>query len=109
MVVFVYIAARVASPGWSRSGAVSYVGDGPKNTRSSLGSYEPGTHIEPPVRFSHGIPFQLSPPGWPGFGMFWNLHASLPVTASNATMTPPPGARPLVPTMTFPLATSGPP
>ena len=32
-----------------RRGAVSYVGEGPKNTRLSDGSYVPGVHTLPPV------------------------------------------------------------
>jgi hypothetical protein len=59
------------------------------------------------------MPFQLSPPGSPGFAIVPSRHASTPVSASSPTICGPPNFAatpvPVVPTMTLPRATSGPP
>ncbi len=69
--------------------------------------------MEAPLRFSKGTPFQLSPPGSPGLAIVPIRHNSFPVAASSPTSCGPPNCAvtpvPVVPTITFPSATSGPP
>src|SRR5688572_18891172 len=58
-----------------------------------------------PPPFLHESPDHVSLPGSPGFGIEFHHHFDLPVSASKASMKPPPCPLPLM--MIMPLAANG--